>query len=259
MYKVLSSDKQFFLQNGFLKLSDFIDQAEVDALKKIYDKLFEGKSESGEKLFFDLGGQGKKIDDNLNKKPNLLQILMPRKYAPELIELNCYKKAKAIAEQMFDQEVSLREHMIYKPANYGGETPWHQDQSYHSHSYIYKNINFWIPLQDTPIESGCLHFVPQSHLGSHVLPHHWNEKNPESNATEVDNPKRFHKRSVACPLNAGGVTLHHSYMLHYAKANTSIIDRRALIIVAETKPIELKNSQPFPWVVEKRNLGFETN
>ena len=49
---------------------------------------------------------------------------------------------------------------------------------------------------------------------------------------------------MPCPVPAGGATLHHSYLLHYAGANRSKTPRRAYIIkfglpsVARETPVD---------------------
>jgi ectoine hydroxylase-related dioxygenase (phytanoyl-CoA dioxygenase family) len=53
------------------------------------------------------------------------------------------------------------EHAILKPALCGAPTPWHQDEAYRKEpDFLYRQVSFWIPLDDAVVESGCLHFIP---------------------------------------------------------------------------------------------------
>ena len=66
--------------------------------------------------------------------------------------------------------------------------------------------------------------------GSHkldVLPHHPINHDPRIHGLEVDDPETWASRGVACPVRAGGATLHAAYMLHYAGPNRTVHPRRA--------------------------------
>ena len=54
-------------------------------------------------------------------------------------------------------------------------------------------------------------------------------------------PTQLHaSQAIACPIPAGGCTIHHNRTMHYAGANRSDIPRRALILGFGIKP------QPYP-------------
>ena len=161
----------------------------------------------------------------------LPQLLGPSRYAPELRDTHYVRNARTIARQLLGPEMLEKhgEHMIFKPAQHGAAPPWHQDQAYHDPTTSQRGVNFWLPLDDATIDSGCLHFVPGSHKFD-VLPHHPIDNDPRIHGLEVDEPERWDRQAVACPIPAGGATLHASYMLHSAKANSSSRPRRAYIL-----------------------------
>jgi ectoine hydroxylase-related dioxygenase (phytanoyl-CoA dioxygenase family) len=132
-------------------------------------------------------------------------------------------------------EADYFDHMIFKPACHGAATPWHQDQAYHDPTLRYRNINFWMPLDDATIDSGCMQFVPGSHRLD-VLPHHHIGDDPSVHGLEADNQQSLARYAVACPVPAGGCTMHAAYTLHYAGANTSAAPRRAYILVFRATP-----------------------
>jgi len=45
-------------------------------------------------------------------------------------------------------------------------------------------------------------------------------------------------KAVACPIPAGGCTIHHNRMMHYAGPNRSEIPRRAMILMFGVKPAQ---------------------
>jgi ectoine hydroxylase-related dioxygenase (phytanoyl-CoA dioxygenase family) len=117
----------------------------------------------------------------------------------------------------------------------GKETPWHQDIAYPVTSgkldparTIRVGCNFWMPLQDVTLESGCMQFVPSSnHAG--VLPHRTVGGDPKVHTLEVDGPLDT-STAVACPIPAGGCTIHGPRTLHYTGPNNTANWRRAWIL-----------------------------
>ena len=53
--------------------------------------------------------------------------------------------------------------MIFKPAQYGAETPWHQDEAYWNPDVYLNSLSVWMPLDAATVESGCMQFIPGSH------------------------------------------------------------------------------------------------
>jgi len=236
----------FFFAQGYLAIDAITTQDEVESLRKIYQWLFTNKigRENGD--FFDLGGT-----DEDGVEESLPQMLKPSKYAPQLKETLHWANANAIARQLFGDEIQHSgEHMIYKQPYSNSPTPWHQDQAYHKPDVITRNVTIWMPLHEATIEGGCMQFVPGSHKID-VQPHHSLNNDDRITALEVDNPKKWQKESVACPLPAGGATLHHSYMLHYTAANRSATPRRAYILGFTMPKIKRDTPLQFPWMEKK--------
>lgn len=216
----------FFEHNGFLWLDAITTLDEVAELRVIYDGLFDSNAGRDEGSRYELG-------------EHLPQLIEPSRYAPELQEMQYVANARAIAAQLFgdDLEPEFGEHMIYKPPRVGSETPWHQDQAYHDPGLRYRNVNFWLPLDDATVESGCMQFVPGSHRLA-VVPHRHVGDDPNTDALEVDTDA-FDRDAVACPIPAGGCTMHASYTLHYAGPNRSETPRRAYILVFRATAVPL--------------------
>jgi len=240
------ADIAFFHREGYLAIDRLIDDEEVAQLRAIYDDLFERQAGREDGMHLDLASS-----DEEGKAPLLPQILQPSRYAPELQDCSFRRTAECVARQLFGDAVAMRgEHMIYKPAHSGAATPWHQDQAYHDPRYRYRNVNFWLPLQEATEANGCMHFVPRSHRLD-VLPHHSIDDNPQIHGIEVDEAERVCADSVACPLRAGGASLHHSYTLHYAGRNRSAVPRRAYILVFQLPPELRDEPLDMPWMRQR--------
>ena len=230
----------FYHREGYLALEAITTQEEVAWLRAIYDRLFAERAgrEFGDQ--FDLGGT-----DEEDKPAVLPQILGPSKYAPELKEGLYRVNAFAIARQLLGPEVQYQgEHAIFKPARYGAETPWHQDEAYWNPAMDYNAFSLWMPLQEATLENGCMQFVPRSHTWD-VLPHHCIANDPRIHGLEVDAADT--STAVACPLPPGGATLHHNRTLHYTGPNRSDIPRRAYILGFGLPATPAKEPRDYYW------------
>jgi ectoine hydroxylase-related dioxygenase (phytanoyl-CoA dioxygenase family) len=229
-HRLAPFELEFFLHNGFLSLASIMDADEIESVRCIYDRLFSSRAGCNEGDQCDLGGNER--DGNVH----LPQLFNASRHAPELKASSFLANALAIAEQLFGDELKADdgEHMIYTPPLLGGATPWHQDQAYHDPGLIYRSVNFWMPLDDAAVDDGCMQFVPGSHRLD-VLPHHSIDHDPVVHGLEVDDPERHTSFAVACPVPAGGCSMHTAYTLQYAAATTSTRPRRAYILVGRAK------------------------
>ena len=234
----------FFHREGYLALDAITTQAEVAWLREIYDRLFAARAGRAAGDQFDLAGT-----DEEGQQAALPQILNPSKYAPELKEGLFRANALAIACQLLGPETEpLGEHAIFKPARTGAETPWHQDEAYWDPNMQYASLSIWIPLQEATIENGAMQFVPGSHQWE-VVTHHSINHDPRIHGLEVDAIDT--STAVACPLPAGGATIHHNRTLHYTGPNHSDIPRRAYILIFGRKPTQSAEARDFYWNRQK--------
>lgn len=203
-------------------------------MRTAYDRIFSERAGRDEGNQFDLGGA-----DQDGEEASLPQILNPAKYAPELLEGDYLKTATEIVQQLLGPTVSAGiAHAIFKPAGHGAPTPWHQDEAYWDPSWQYQNVSIWMPLQEATLDNGCLWFMPGSHEWD-VLPHQSIGGDARIHGLEMVDPSVL-VDPVACPLPAGGITIHRNRTAHYAGPNTSPIPRRALILGAGLP------NKPFP-------------
>lgn len=240
----LTTDQiNFFRREGYLALPSITTVAEAERLQAVYDQLFAGKAGRDQGDHLDLV-----THDTDDQAPVLPQILNPSKYAPELADTLLRTNAEALAAQLLGPEWKFSgEHAILKPPYTTASTPWHQDEAYAEPEWEYNYINIWIPLQEATLENGCMHFVPGSHR-QEVLPHHPIGNDPQVIGLEVDAPEWVTATAVACPLPAGGATIHHSRTLHYTGPNSSDRPRRAYILMFETPRQSRSTPRAFPWL-----------
>jgi ectoine hydroxylase-related dioxygenase (phytanoyl-CoA dioxygenase family) len=234
----------FYHREGYLVLDAITTPQEVAWLREIYDRLFamQAGREAGDQ--FDLAGT-----DEEGRAAALPQILGPSKYAPELKEGLYRVNALAVARQLLGPEAEPHgEHAIFKPARTGAATPWHQDEAYWDPTMEYESMSIWIPLQEATLENGRMQFVPGSHR-QQVATHHSINHDPRIHGLEVDAADV--SGAVACPIPAGGATIHHNRILHYTGPNTSDVPRRAYILLFGHKPRKTAEERDFYWNRQK--------
>jgi ectoine hydroxylase-related dioxygenase (phytanoyl-CoA dioxygenase family) len=208
-------------RDGYMTLDQVTPPEDVAQIKTILDDLFAHHSELPKEAAYELGSE--------KGGPAVIpQVIAPEKLKPELLETQYYQNAYAIAKQLLGPECHfLGGHAIYKPPHNQKETPWHQDQAYWNPGITAFTVNFWMPLMDAPVEAGCMWFIPRTHLGD-LRAHHKAGNNPNMHTLETDDVDP--DKAVACPLKAGGATLHALKTLHYTGPNNSDNPRPAYIL-----------------------------
>jgi hypothetical protein len=175
----------------------------------------------------------------------------PVNYAPQLRDTLFRVNALAIAKQLLGAEAApFFEHAILKPPHGGPATPWHQDEAYRVEpNFDCRQLSFWMPLLDVTLGSGCMQFIPGSNRGE-VLTHRSANNDPRNHAYECCgdfNPAD----AVACPLPAGGCTIHDGRTLHYTGPNASGVPRWAYILAFDLPPRARTEKYSFPWSQKK--------
>ncbi|CAF0885853.1 unnamed protein product [Didymodactylos carnosus] len=239
---------EFFKTNGFLFIDALTDKEEIESIQKQYDQWFKNKLGREHGNFFDLLSE-----DDDKEEPLVPQLLWPSIYGQEtgfnLYNTQMYANAYAISTALLGENTAFKgDHAIMKPASSKSvATPWHQDESYWDPNYSYEALGVWIALQPVTLESGCMQFIPKSHLSS-VLCHHTKGNNPKIHGLEVDHPEQWGTQySVACPLPAGGATFHHCRTLHYTGANKSKYPRRAYTMSFQRESTKLEQPRANDW------------
>jgi ectoine hydroxylase-related dioxygenase (phytanoyl-CoA dioxygenase family) len=238
----------FYHREGYLAIDQLTTPEDVAALRESYDRIFAQQAGREEGNEFDLAGT-----DEDGKPKALPQILNPAKYAPEMNDSLLLRNARQAVRELLGPEASCNiAHAIFKPAQIGAETPWHQDAAYWNPGVIPRGISIWVPLQEATPENGCMYFVPRSHLLD-IVPHQSINNDPRIHGLELA-PSERHRvaDAVACPLPPGGATFHGGFMFHYTPPNRSPVPRRALILMGGLPAIPRAQPLSYPWMAAKQ-------
>jgi ectoine hydroxylase-related dioxygenase (phytanoyl-CoA dioxygenase family) len=225
---------------GYLSFDNIASGDEIQAIRKICERLIIMKAGAREGAYFDFVGE------NPAAPTGLTQLLMPSNFDTRLRRLAYHKRLKVLAKQILGPRARMSgDHLFYKPPVAGPATPWHQDEAFHDPKYAYKEVTFWLPLQDATVDNGCLGFIPGSNLGD-VQPHRKLVGKERSHGIECHagfDPAE----AVYCPVPAGGCTMHMGRTIHGAGANSTNIARYAYAVIFDIPATLSTEHRVFDW------------
>jgi ectoine hydroxylase-related dioxygenase (phytanoyl-CoA dioxygenase family) len=210
-------------EEGYLVRDRFADGQTLSRLREAYDDVLERRTVA----------EGDRFLGELTR-----QVMTPRTVDPYFADNPLIDQARAIATRLLGaQEVALGfEMLIYKPPGHPHETPWHQDLAYVEMPFAGAGmpipqdwIQFWVPLDDVDLETGCMQFVPGCH-DAHLLEHRVASGDPtdEGRLLALVDPEAQLDLATAeaAEIPAGGVTLHGPGTPHRTGPNRSATRHR---------------------------------
>jgi len=242
-----------FQENGFLKIPDFVSSHQVQALRDQAEKIVNGSDladasrfsteehsltaelffiESGDKIrcFFEENA----FDQESNLKQDKLNSINKIGHAihdfdPVFEETTYTTQLAGLVKSLgFHNPLMVQSQYIFKQPRIGGRVSPHQDST-----FIYTNpptcIGFWIAIEDSTIENGCLMAIPGSHhstITKRFL------RNGEGNNTFFKGEDQTWDTDEMIPLEAksGSLILLHGNLAHMSNPNLSSRSRQAYII-----------------------------
>jgi len=255
--------KEFWKENGFIKLTNVFSKDEFNDIEREYSDLFARKQQEnidGLEAAW-IGDDMKKAANNINytvKSVHNLQM-----HSAAFTRLLMHPKLLDAIEDIMDSPDILLHHTKahFKPPEKGAPYLMHQDYPY----FPFKKhtmLAVFVHLDDTTPENGGLCVYPGSHklgpLKERVIYDEHNEKYMYAD------PERF-PISGATPVNAkkGEIIVFSYLLLHGSYVNSSTRPRRmflAQLRAADDEPAkEVHHSHCQNLVLRGRNLKFEAN
>ncbi len=127
-----------------------------------------------------------------------------------------------IVEGIIGSNIGLwSSHFICKEPKIGRRTPWHEDSAYWQGrlNNFDKVITVWLAIDQATKENGCMGVIPGTHKNGYSNYVQTNDKNATFDS-EI-NLDICEDEVVWFQLKTGTYSLHHSRIIHGAKANTS--------------------------------------
>jgi ectoine hydroxylase-related dioxygenase (phytanoyl-CoA dioxygenase family) len=231
-----------FKEQGFLSVDRVTSSEDVAEIRSVLEELFSQKAGHDQGAYFNFAGNEKD-----KAAPSLPQIISPVNFAARLKKSQFRHNATIIARQILGPEARFQiDHTLMKPPAGGAPTPWHQDEAFKDPNFDYCEISIWMPLQAVDEVNGCMEFIPGTHKRG-MLPHRTPGNDPSVHALECYDG--FDPAdAVACPIPAGGCTIHYGRTLHGAGPNRSDAPRFAYVLIFQTPPEPAKVPKSFPWL-----------
>ena len=129
------------IENNGYEVVQLMDQATIEKLTSIYKKYHSKKTENGG-MFYSLYSQDLEYRRKVNDE--LLEVLEP------------------VFEKWFYNYRSVLGSFIIKHQGPKSEFNVHQDST-GLNEWKYSPLSFWMPLQDTTVDNGCMWVLPESH------------------------------------------------------------------------------------------------
>ncbi|MBV7393961.1 phytanoyl-CoA dioxygenase family protein [Mameliella sediminis] len=214
------TQKEFYDQNGYLKVEQVVTPEELAELQSVTEALINQSrevSQSDERFDLDKG--------HTPDQPRLTRIKLPHKQHPVYDRILKHSGVTRVLNDLLGPDTVLNTAKLNCKAPGGGAAvEWHQDWAF----YPATNdtlLAVGLMLEDVTEENGPLLVIPGTHKGP-VLSHHANGTfcgaiNPEDPLFEKD-------KIVTLTGKAGDMTVHHVRMLHGSAPNVSERARKIL-------------------------------
>lgn len=214
-----------FNEQGFLALDSFVDDDTLATLRDLYDRILRGDLDMGPD-FRMLGGITR-------------QVMYPAEHLAYFADNPAVRQATEVAGQLLPGDPApgfFFDMLICKPPGHPHETPWHQDWAYSQQPSAPAGtpapldmLSFWVALDDADEENGCMQFVRGAHR--ELREHHVTSGDPAGESRLLATDQVAPGEAIACPIPAGGCTIHTDGTPHYTGPNRSTDrPRRAYII-----------------------------
>jgi hypothetical protein len=213
---VTAEERAFYREQGFVRLDrPLVDADSLRVVRQTLDGLFSDANTPPD-FVGELG--------TAHGNGTVPEVTWATLLRPELRQTKAFRVMRRVALELL-QVPRVRphfDHAIFKPPLTGGPTAWHQDVAFDvGHDVPVATV--WLALATATIENGCMRFVP----GSHIAPIYPHERFGRDGLQAVGADL---SAAVACPLPAGGMTVHMQRTLHGTGPNRSDGIRAAWIV-----------------------------
>jgi phytanoyl-CoA hydroxylase len=228
---------------GFLKWDALLSPAEVAELSAIVDDVLAGKYADAAKHRYDLGAGAAKQSATVE---NITQIMWVSDIVPALRDHPVRRRALEIAAGLWGAPVEEFDYdfdmSINKLPHTNTPTPAHQDQAYWPPLDDTRSVSFWVALDASTVDNGCMWYGAGTHTGP-LRPH----RRAGADANAALQCDATEDEMEPMPLAPGSAGLHMGRTLHYSRGNTTSGPRRAFIM----------NFRPAKMVAYERAQGFD--
>lgn len=228
---------EFYRDQGYLGVENVFSAAEVEELREVTDEFVEkSRGVTANDDVFDLE------PSHTAEAPRLRRLKDPIKQHEVYRRALQHPKVLEIVSQLIGPAITCNGNKLnLKLADVGSPVEWHQDWAFYPHTND-DLLAVGIAMDDSTLENGCLMVIPGSHQGP-LLDHH--QEGVFIGA--VTDPDFQSGNAVPITLKAGGISIHHTRLLHGSSPNRSAKARRLLLFqycAADAWPL-MPNDNPW--------------
>lgn len=246
---------EFYQENGFLVLPDFVSRKSCDALKGRAENLVSSFDPSEVVSIFSTKEQTRTSDDYFltsgdkirfffeenafdeNGELKQTKELSINKIGHALHELDDTFKEFSTSQDLKDligslnfKEPRLIQSMyIFKQPNIGGEVTCHQDATF-LYTEPMSVTGFWFALEDATKENGCLWAIPEGHIAGLKSRFIRDKENGGTKFIHYDKSGWDLEKLIPLEVKAGTLILLHGLLPHLSFENRSQRSRHAYSI-----------------------------
>jgi hypothetical protein len=226
-YEVDDADRAMFAEQGFVHLAGILTDGEVAGLEDVYDRFLRREILVPGKDYCDMAGDYGRAPEDYS----IINVMLPRRYFPAW-QGNVYERRTAdVAAQLLGDGMSIDYDQLLAKQPYKDDAvfAWHQDMAYWPDTPDRRTATFWLAVDDSTLENGCMRFVPATNAEPTLRPHEpvfggrgeSHALGTVLRATDVVAPM---------PIRRGDCTVHNERVLHGSGGNRTAGFRRAYVI-----------------------------
>jgi len=194
-----------FKDEGYLILSNFFDQYEVQALVIELERFY--RQDLGRNVATD--GDGETCSTTMHN----YQIIPLNNISDLYRALPYCSKVKTVVSQLLgDPYIRHLDQIFLKPPGTGIGTSWHTDNGYFRISDPTKGTGMWIALHDASLENGTLQVIPNGHSLEYS-----HQRDLYSNHHITCDPDE--SKAIPVEVDAGGIVFFNYGIPHCTKEN----------------------------------------
>ena len=211
-----------YREDGYVVVEGVLDDAELHRIYEVIDEFVErSRSVTESDDTFDLE------PDHTPERPLLRRLKFPPYKHPAFRELLVAPKILNLVAELIGDDIRYQGSKLnMKLPEIGSPVEWHQDFAFFPHTND-DLLTCGIHLDAADEENGCLLVIPGSHRGP-VLDHH-DADGRHIGAVDASVPEIADAKPTPVVVPAGGMSIHHTRLLHGSAPNRSGRARRLLL------------------------------
>ncbi|MBK7643793.1 MAG: phytanoyl-CoA dioxygenase family protein [Planctomycetes bacterium] len=243
-YHLSADELERFRSDGWVKLHGLLSGDELRPLELVYERFLSREIEVPGRDFCDMSSDYEKPLADFS----ILNVMLPRRYFPNWVGNLYEQRAASVARQLCgpDMCIDYDQLIAKRPHKADAVFHWHQDLGYWPVTPDTRTASFWLALDATTLENGCMRFVSGSHTEPKLRAHEPMLGDRSKSHTLVAHVDEARERVVAALLARGDATVHHERTVHGSGGNSSDGWRRGYVMAFRSQAT----------VAEERARGF---